>query len=267
MADTQLHYVMTGPENGPENGPNDTETVVFLHGFGGDLVGWANMQVGLSGSMRTIAFDLPGHGGSLDFPQACNAMGAAKAVMADLDALGLRRIHLVGHSMGGAVASLIALRSPERVASLTLLAPGGFGYEINQSLLRSYARARDVDTIEMLLELFFGWEYDVPRSLAEYAAEQRKRQGATEALMQTAELILDGKVQKVLPLEELGALPMPIKVIWGTQDRVLPTRHGHKLPPMIAVHVFDRVGHMPHIEVGREVLDLIRQNVRASRPV
>lgn len=256
MSDTKLNHTIMGPETGP--------IVVFLHGFAGDLNGWANLQVGLSASVRTIAFDLPGHGKSLDYPRACNAVVAAKAVLADLQALGLSRVHLVGHSMGGAVAALIALREPALVASLTLIAPGGFGYEINQSLLRNYAKAADVDMIHMLLDQFFGWEFDVPRALAEHEAKHRSRPGALEALQATAEAIIDGKVQKILPLEELGKLAMPIKVIWGTQDRVLPTRHSHKLPPMIAVHVFDRVGHMPHLEVGRGVLALIRQNVAAG---
>ena len=257
MAETSLNHLVMGPDEG--------DVIVFVHGFGGDLTGWANLQVGLSTSMRTIAFDLPGHGGSLDYPKTCNAVVGAKAVLADLDAMGIDRFHLVGHSMGGAVASLIALRETDRVASMTLVAPGGYGFEINQSLLRNYAKATDVATIHMLLEQFFGWEADVPIALAEHAASLRARPGATEALQATAEAILDGKVQKTLPVAEIGALPMPIKVIWGTQDRVLPTRHSHKLPPMIAVHVFDRVGHMPHLEVGREVLALIRQNIRAAR--
>ena len=105
---------------------------------------------------------------------------------------------------------------------MTLIAPGGFGVEINQSLLRSYASAADVPTIHMLLDQFFGWEFDVPLALAEHEAKHRARDGALAALEATAEAIIDGKVQKILPLQEIGALPMPIKVIWGTQDRVLP---------------------------------------------
>ncbi|WP_114009589.1 alpha/beta fold hydrolase [Cohaesibacter intestini] len=261
MSNAKLNHTIMGPDQEGYEGA----VVVFLHGFAGDLNGWANLQIGLSSSVRSIAFDLPGHGKSLDYPDPCNAVVAAKAVMADMKALGLSRVHLVGHSMGGAVAALIALREPSLVASLTLIAPGGFGYEINQSLLRNYAKAADVDTIHMLLEQFFGWEFEVPRALAEHEARHRTCAGALEALQATAEAIIDGKVQKVLPLEELGKLSMPIKVIWGTQDRVLPTRHSHKLPPMIAVHVFDRVGHMPHLEVGRGVLALIRQNITAGR--
>lgn len=253
MAQTQLNHVQMGPEEG--------ELVVFIHGFAGDLTGWGNLQVGLSSSIRSIAFDLPGHGGSLDYPESCNAMVAAKAIVTDLEALGEQRVHLVGHSLGGATASLIAFKKPELVASLTLLAPGGFGPEINHNLLRHYSKAKDVDQIHILLEQFFGWEFEVPKALAEQVAKYRENPGALDAVQATAEAIIDGNVQKCLPTAQFADFSFPVKVIWGTQDRVLPTRQSHKLPGVIATHVFERVGHMPHIEIPREVLALIRQNV------
>lgn len=256
MSEGQLNKVMMGPDEGP--------VVVFLHGFAGDLTGWANLQVGLSSSVRSISFDLPGHGGSLNYPSPCNAVTSAKAVLAELHALDLVKVHLVGHSMGGAVASLIAMREPSLVGSLTLIGPGGFGPEINQSLLRNYAAVEDADSLHMLLQQFFGLEFDVPKVMAEQVADFRKLPGAQEAVMATAEAILDGKEQKVLPLDDIAKLPMPIKVIWGRQDNVLPTHQCYNLPSMMAVHLFDKVGHMPHLEVGRDVLALIKQNVRAA---
>ncbi|WP_417670252.1 alpha/beta fold hydrolase [Roseibium sp.] len=238
--------------------------IVLLHGFGGDKSTWANIQTALSVSHSSYAFDLPGHGAALDWPKIGNAAVAAKAVTQSLEALDLDRVHLVGHSMGGAVATLIALRNPERIASLTLLAPGGFGPEINHRLLRRYAAAADPAEMEMLLEQFFGWEFKLPKFLAKTAAESRSRPGAVETLQAIADDIIDGETQKTLPRREVAELPMPIKVVWGTQDRVLPTRQSHKLPGVIATHIFERVGHMPHLEIPREVTRLILQNAQAA---
>ncbi|MBN9673957.1 alpha/beta fold hydrolase [Roseibium aggregatum] len=234
--------------------------VILLHGFGGDRQTWINIQTGLAAKKRSIAFDLPGHGDALDWPRIGNAGVAAKAVAQSLEALGLERVHLVGHSMGGAIAALVALKNPDKVASLTLLAPGGFGPEINHKLLRRYAAATELPEMEMLLEQFFGWEFKLPKFLAKTAAEGRARPGAVATLEAIAEEIIDGTVQKTLPRNELAALPMPIKVIWGTQDRVLPTRQSHKLPGIVATHIFERVGHMPHLEIPNKVVRLILQN-------
>ena len=248
-----------------QKGPTGTEEaapVVLLHGFGGDRATWLNIQNALAPSRRSIAFDLPGHGEALDWPRIGNAAIAAKAVSQSLEALGLEKVHLVGHSMGGAVASLIALRSPDKIASLTLLAPGGFGPEINHTLLRRYAIATNADEMEMLLEQFFGWEFKLPKLLARTATQSRARPGAVATLEAIADEIIDGKTQKTLPMTDLGELPMPIKVVWGTQDRVLPTRQAQNLPGLIAAHIFERVGHMPHLEIPREVTKLILQNAR-----
>ncbi|MDJ0932562.1 alpha/beta fold hydrolase [Breoghania sp.] len=238
--------------------------VVLLHGFGGDASSWLNIQTALARHVCSLAIDLPGHGQAINWPQIGHAGLSAKAITATLDGLSLDRIHLVGHSMGGAIATLIALRSPERIASLTLLAPGGFGEEINHRLLRRYASARNEEDIQILLEQFFGWESSLPRKLAPHIAEGRKTPGAIEALETIVDAIIDGERQKTLPRDKLGDLPCPVKMVWGTQDRVLPTRQAHRLPGTVAAHVFERVGHMLQHEIPREVNHLILENVRAG---
>jgi len=246
------------------NTADDGAPIILLHGFGGDRQTWLNIQTGLAPQKRSLAFDLPGHGEALDWPKIGHAGISAKAVSQSLEALDLKRVHLVGHSMGGAVAALVALRSPELVASLTLLAPGGFGPEINHRLLRRYAAATDAAEMEVLLEQFFGWEFKLPKFLAKTAAESRARPGGAATLSAIADEIIDGSVQKTLPRDEMAALPMPIKVLWGTQDRVLPTRQAHKLPGIVATHIFERVGHMVHLEIPKETVRLILQNAASS---
>lgn len=245
-------------------GSEGTTPIVLLHGFGGDASTWSNIQTALEAKHRTIAFDLPGHGAAVDWPEIGHAGLSAKAVSAALDGLSLERVHLVGHSMGGAIATLIALRAPQRIASLTLLAPGGFGPEINHRLLRRYAAATDETDIQILLEQFFGWECPIPRKLAGHIAANRQKPGASEALQTIVEQIIDGDVQKTLPSDQIADIGAPVKLIWGTQDRVLPTRQSHRLPGVVATHVFERVGHMPHLEIPREVARLIAENAASG---
>ncbi|WP_417695382.1 alpha/beta fold hydrolase [Roseibium sp.] len=239
---------------------DDLLPIVLLHGFGGDRKGWVNIQTALASRRRSLAFDLPGHGDAIDWPGTGRSGTAARAVLRSLDHLGLEKVHLVGHSMGGAVSGLIALKASQRIASLTLLSPGGFGPEINHKLLRRYAKATRPDEMEMLLEQFFGWGFRMPKFLARSAADMRQLPGATDALETILDAFMEGSEQKCLPTRQLAELDVPIKVIWGTQDRVLPTRQAHKLPGVLASHIFERVGHMPHLEIPREVVRLILQN-------
>src|SRR5690606_15372767 len=123
---------------------------------------WGAIQERLASEAATLAYDLPGHGGSFSYEGAGPAKVAATAILADLDARGVASAHLVGHSMGGAIAALMAIFQPQRVASLTLLSPGGFGPEINQRLLKRYAAAADEAALLLCLEAMFGWFSAVP---------------------------------------------------------------------------------------------------------
>ena len=249
-----LPHVARGPEGRPP--------IVFLHGFAGDHETWISQMIGLEHRRRVIAFDLPGHGAALDWPKVGHAGIAAEAVIASLGGLGIERFHLVGHSMGGATATIVALKLAEarRLASLTLLAPGGFGPEINHRLLRRFAAATDEHEIHSLLEQFFGFEKPVPLAAARRIAEARRDPRVPARLATVVEAILDGERQKSFDLDRLADLPHPIRLIWGDQDRVLPLRQAHAVPGVVATHVFAGVGHMPHLEVAREVTRLVAEN-------
>ena len=108
---TPVHHVEAGAG----------EPLVFLHGVGGDSASWAPQIAAFSGAFRAIAWDMPGYGlsRSLDrmtFP------ALAESLLGLLDRLGLDRVHLVGHSMGGMVAQEFTASWPERIATLVLSA-------------------------------------------------------------------------------------------------------------------------------------------------
>ncbi len=125
--------------------------LVLLHGFGGIGAVWAPVLRRLDPDLPLVVYDLPGHGRSLDADGVGHAGVMAKAVLADLDRRGISSFHLCGHSMGGAISCLLALKVPDRVRSLTLLSPGGFGPQIHHDALRRYGSAVNED------ELALGW--------------------------------------------------------------------------------------------------------------
>ena len=251
---SRLHHVTSGLSEGAP--------VVLLHGFGASHRVWGDVIPFLQAERRIIAYDLPGHGGSLDDREIGSAAVSARAVLGDLMERGEDQAHLVGHSMGGAAAAICALKEPERCLSLTLLAPGSFGSEINHRLLRRFASATMEAELTLLMEQFFGWRNPLPDWLIPDLVQQRRRNEAVQCLEKIVETFLDGSEQKQLSTVEIAALDIPIKVVWGTQDRVLPTRQAHKLPGRIAVHIFEEVGHMLPLEIAEDVAHLILENSR-----
>lgn len=249
-------------------GPGDGGVpAVLLHGFAGDRQTWVGLEVALSTRHRTIAFDLPGHGRAIDRADVGNAGVQAEAVVASLDALGVDRFHLVGHSMGGAVATIVALRLAEasRVASLALLAPGGFGAEIDADLLRRFAVATEVEEIAALMARFFG-PAGMPHldRVVHRIAEVRRDPRVTANLSRVAEAILHGDRQKRFDLDRLGDLAHPIRLVWGEADAVLPIAQASGVPGNVAVHRLPGVGHMPQFEVPRLVARLIAETIASA---
>ena len=184
----------------------------------------------------------------------------AKAVGQALHERGILRFHLAGHSMGGAVAALLALRQPGSVASLTLLAPGGFAPAINGAVLRRYASADDHETMAAVLQEMCGPDHPLNRSGVAGLLEARAPAEACAALAAFLDVIVidaAGRTQGVLPVGALGALAMPICVLWGDADPVLPVAQADGLPANVQVRRLSEAGHMLVEERPRDVLSAI----------
>lgn len=246
---------------------NGKNVLVLLHGFGGCGEIWSHVLEKLDDGFKTIAYDLPGHGLSLDHPKAGSAKAAAKAVLSDLAARGIERAHFVGHSMGGAVATLAALEDPARVASLTLLAPGGYGTEINAPLIRRFAAATSADDIRRCLQEMSSPDSTVQDASVRCLVEMRSRPGQTEKLVEIAEAITAGDRQGAIARDTIATLAMPVMVMWGTDDSVLPYSQAEGLPARFLIHHVLEVGHMLPEEVPEVVAEALRRmSRRRPRP-
>ena len=241
-----------------EIGEGGATPVVLVHGFGGDLNTWMFVQPGLAEGRRTVALDLPGHGGSEKAVGSGDPGTLADAVEALLAALGIGRAHLVGHSMGGAIAALVALRHPERAASLTLVAAAGLGLEIDGTFIDGFIRAgRRREAIEVLTRLVYDPAL-VSRVMVEEVLRYKRLDGVTGALTTIAQAwFADGR-QKLDLRERIAALASPVQVIWGREDRIIPAAHGEALAGRFPVRVLDQAGHLPHLEKAGEVGRLLR---------
>ncbi len=246
-----------GTTSGKTGGTTGAVPVVFLHGFGGLARQWWGLQTQISFKAPTFAFDMPGHGESLDFPDFGPPKIAARALIAEFDQRGINKAHIVGHSMGGAIASILSLLAPERIASLTLLAPGGYGEEFNHPLLLQWAAATTRDELRTVMGAFFGPAYNLPQKVVDFQYEARQRPGAVDALVQIANGMSSNGRQGVLPIDDVLDIDVPKILIWGREDRVLPVNQADAFHGKAEIHLIDGVGHSPAEEAPKTVLQAI----------
>ena len=238
--------------------------LVLLHGFGGLAIGCQALAQEFCSDRQVIAFDLPGHGQSLNYPKAGHPRVAAAAVIRELKLLGLGKVHLCGHSMGGAIGAIIALQAPELIASLTLIAPGGFGNEINSDMLRSFAGAATSEEFERQFQKFYSLGYQIPEEQIDLIVADRQRTGARGKLIEIAEIITKNGTQGLLPLDDLAVTGLPIHVIWGSDDQVVPVEQSRNLPSEFHLHLLENIGHNPHEEALNAVSHILRDVMRNS---
>ncbi len=240
-------------------GEGDSVPVLLLHGFGADLNTWMFTQPALAEGRQVIALDLPGHGGSAKQLDHADAESLAAIVEHALNTLGIERLHLVGHSMGGGVAISFASREPERVATLTLISSAALGPEINAAFIDGFVRAtRRREAIEAL-NLLVHDPALVSRTMIEDVLRYKRLDGVPEALAAFAEEWFPSGRQRVALSEAVAALKLPIQIIWGREDRIIPVAHAETLASRLPVHILEQTGHLPHMEKAGEVNRLIKR--------
>ncbi|RLQ88364.1 alpha/beta fold hydrolase [Notoacmeibacter ruber] len=237
-----------------------TKVLVLLHGFGGTHHIWRQVVASLRDAdpcLSIIAYDLPGHGENLDAPDSGPPKRAAQLITADLTRRGVQHFHLAGHSMGGAIAALIAISTPERVSSLSLVAPGGFGPEIDIKTLSAFAAAETPEELRRCLGAMSAPGTVMADDDMKALAASRAQPGQTSMLEAIAAgMTRDGK-QGQLPGEWLEKLTMPVALLWGTADSILPYHQSQGIPAHFALHTIVDGGHMLPEECPETVAHII----------
>jgi pyruvate dehydrogenase E2 component (dihydrolipoamide acetyltransferase) len=231
--------------------------VVLVHGFGGDLNNWLFNTEKLAERRRVYALDLPGHGESSKDVGAGDLAAFAAALGGFLDAVGAARAHLVGHSMGGAVALAYALEQPDRVASLTLIAPAGLGDDINPDYIDGFVTAERRRELKGVLELLFADQSHVSRTLVDDVLRYKRLDGVDAALRQVSAAMYPSGRQTTVLAGDLDRLTVPVLAVWGERDRVLPAAQAEPLRARGRVEVLPDTGHSPHMEAANEVNRLL----------
>jgi pyruvate dehydrogenase E2 component (dihydrolipoamide acetyltransferase) len=233
------------------------ETVLLVHGYGGDKNSWLFVQEPLSTRATVHAIDLPGHGDSTKDVGDGSLDTLAGALLGFLEEQGIERVHLVGHSLGGAVVTAAAAREPGKVASLTLVAPAGYGEAINAGYLRGFASASSRRELKPHLVHLFADPGQVTRQLADDLMKYKRLDGVQQALDSLLGTLLDGDRPGIDAAGLLQKFAGPVSVVWGRADQVLPAANAAALKGRAQVTYVDGAGHMVHMEQPSAVVDAV----------
>jgi pimeloyl-ACP methyl ester carboxylesterase len=264
----RLHYVEAG--EGPP--------LLLLHGLNGSTFGFRLLTPYLTPHYRTIAIDLMGFGYS-DRPQRRDySLGAqARLVAGFLDALGIERASVLGHSLGGVVAMHLALEFPERVDRL-ILASSASDSETRRGL-RSSRLVRPLLPVVAaftvqnqrfrrmsLRSACYDPAFVTPELLDGYMAPTRVK-GHLRAL---GSLMVDRR--KDAPID-LSAIRQPTLILWGSSDRWLPPSHGRRLLTLVPnsqMAIIENAGHLVMEEqpedAARAVIGFLQQQEMSEEP-
>ncbi len=235
---------------------------IFLHYWGGSSRTWGPVIAGLSETNRCIAIDFRGWGqSSKDAPDYELEM-LASDVIGVVEELGLQEFIIVGHSMGGKVAQLVAARKPEGLEALILIAPApptpmNVPKEQREQMIASYQARQGAETVVGILS-----ERRLTDAHREQVIEDTLR-GAPDAKRAWPERGMTKDIS-----EKASEIDVPVRVIVGSADKVeseTALRAAfHEALPGTQFVVLPGVGHLSPLEATAEVVDAIRSALLAA---
>lgn len=253
---------------------NGEETTVLLHGLLDSSEGWSQLCERLSGAC--VAFDLPGFGYS-DPPSRGSIEAYARDVAGGLEMLGVDRMVLVGHSLGGAVAAALTELLPSRVTALVLLAPAGFG---RLPLAEAASLAGVSKLVEVALPVLLSSRLAVTAGYVMMVTNgKRPEPGLVERVTSRGRSLVDGVREGTRSLTEPRPSPSqlerrrihyqgPVHAVWGDRDRLVPLSHRSGVLaafPHARIHVWRGMGHHPMRERAADLVKLVQRAMAEGR--
>lgn len=234
---------------------------VVLHGIASAATPFAGVLARIQRHVRRVsAPDMPGHGFSAEPTVRLTPEALTDAMRDALDALLDEPAVLCGNSLGGAVALRYALQRPERVRGLVLVSPAGARISAAEldALRRTFELPSTADAVAFLRRIYHRPPWFAPLLAGEVRAM---------ILRPVVQDLLRSATPDHAPTpQELASLSMPVLVLWGRSERLLPQsaldwfrRH---LPPHAVLEEPPGVGHCPHFDdpaaLARRIVEFAR---------
>jgi len=257
--------------------------LLLIHGIGDSSRTWEQIIPLLAREHLVVAPDLLGHGAS-DKPRADYSVAAYANGMRDLLAvLGIDKVTLVGHSLGGAVAMQFAYQFPEKTERLVLVSSGGSGHSVSPVLRAATLPGANLGLSALRLpgaRLAMNAAIEVLRwmntGLGKDAVDLRRvvealpDQTARAAFIRTLRSVVDWRGQVVTMLDRSYlARGMPTMLMWGGRDSVLPVgqaRRAHAAMPGSRLEIFPNEGHFPFRTDPARFVGMLEDFIASTEP-
>lgn len=258
------------------SGEGRAETVLFLHGSGPGVTAWSNWQFALPSlddQFHCLAPDLVGFGATEHPTNPTSGMRNWMRLWVDqclefLDALRIDKTHLVGNSMGGAIALHLLMKAPQRFGRVVLMGSVGGPHTITPEIDRVWGFYED-PSVEMFRNIIRWFVYDdafiapqlesITSSRYQAAMQPDVRRSFTAMFPAPRQKVLD---DLVVPPLALRRMTNPILLVHGRDDHIVPIETSLYLLkhlPNVQLHVFGQCSHWTQIEYAKSFNQLIAQ--------
>ena len=247
--------------------PSGVPPVLLLHGWGGSSFYWEGVARALSATATVIVPDFPGAGRSMPVRQTLDLYDQVDVVRQLLDDLGVDKVQVVGHSMGGAIAMLLGAAQPQRITRLIMVSVCLFANRTQQAVYRSVKRVS-----YLMMSLRHPVMADLPL-FPKFAAQRYffrvpndpnlLRQGMLDYVLMdrdTAIACANAACDDEIP-QAASQLQCPTLLVVCRQDEVTPSQnvdYTARTIPDCTVRWIEECGHLPMLEKADEFLGIAR---------
>lgn len=241
LGQRELYYHYMG-----QPGFNKGKVLIFLHGAGGNHRIWEKNLSALSQSHSPMALDLPGHG--LSKGQGCTSIEEYREFVKEfVDVLGLKKVVLAGHSMGGGVVQSFALAYPNLLAGMILIGSGA-RLRVAPQIIEGLKEAVSTGVIPSNAE----WAYS-PNTSKDVIDKTEELLAPRNPAVQLGDMLACDKFDAISTVTQLK---LPLLVICGRDDKLTPVKYADfyvKNMPQTVMKVIDDAGHMVMVEKAEEM--------------
>ncbi|MGD9152087.1 MAG: alpha/beta fold hydrolase [Gammaproteobacteria bacterium] len=266
VSNIKVHYWDEGNSDIP---------IILVHGINANVSFWHKNFSALAKTHRVIAIDLLGFGDT-DKPQVeYNVAMLAQFLDDFLRSLQIKHCYLVGHSLGGAVSLQFALWFPNVVEKLVLVSPAGFTHKLplivrlgTLSFVRQLLKYIGKKLIAKAIYLYVYDQTCITQEFLQNNYRIAQLPGTRRVLISLLRqnVNMHGIKKEIIEpvMENLSKLTMPVLIIWGKNDKLLPVKNTQaalRLIPQAKLEIFDKCGHIPQLEHPEKFNQLVKSFV------